>query len=89
MRYIFTTIEFDGGDGWIIGYVEELPGVIVQGRTRGELRRNLSDGAKLVLHHITVNNREDFQPTRAARRGQIRVNYTAGRRPRGLKVINK
>jgi predicted RNase H-like HicB family nuclease len=44
------TIHFsDGGDGWIMAQVEEVPSAISQGRTRQEARENVADALRLVL----------------------------------------
>lgn len=42
-------------DGWWIGWVEEIPGVNCQGKTRGELLKNLRSALKEAL----AFNRED------------------------------
>jgi predicted RNase H-like HicB family nuclease len=42
-------------DGWWIGWVEEIPGVNSQGKTRAELLRNLRSALKEALEF----NRED------------------------------
>jgi predicted RNase H-like HicB family nuclease len=34
---------------WFVAYVEELPGVNTQGRTRAEARRNLREALALIL----------------------------------------
>ena len=39
----FTIHYSDGGDGWIMAQVEEVPGAISQGRTREEARANVTD----------------------------------------------
>ena len=44
-----VTIERDGGDGWWIGLVEELPGCGSQGRTREELHEMLTDAIRSYL----------------------------------------
>lgn len=36
-------------DGWWIGWVEEIPGVNCQGKTRGELMKNLRSALKEAL----------------------------------------
>jgi predicted RNase H-like HicB family nuclease len=44
------TIHFtDGGDGWIMAQVEEVPGAISQGRTREHARANVTDALRLML----------------------------------------
>jgi predicted RNase H-like HicB family nuclease len=44
------TIHFsDGGEGWIMAQVAEVPAAISQGRTREEARANVLDALRLVL----------------------------------------
>jgi len=44
----FTIRYSDGGEGWIIAQVEEVPGAISQGRTRLEARENVIDALPLT-----------------------------------------
>ena len=48
-----AVIKQDGG--WWIGWVEEIPGVNCQGKTRTELQKNLRSALKEALEF----NRED------------------------------
>ena len=44
------TIHFtDGGDGWVMAQVEEVPGAISRRRTRDEARQNVIDALHLML----------------------------------------
>jgi len=45
----FTIRYSDGGDGWVMAQVEEVPGAISQGRTRLEARENVVDALRLML----------------------------------------
>jgi len=45
----FTIRYSDGGEGWIMAQVEEVPGAIGQGRTRPEARENVIDALRLML----------------------------------------
>lgn len=45
----FTIHYSDGGEGWIMAQVEEVPGAISQGRTREEARENVVDALRLML----------------------------------------
>lgn len=45
----FTIHYSDGGDGWVMAQVEEVPGAISQGRTRQEARENVIDALRLML----------------------------------------
>jgi predicted RNase H-like HicB family nuclease len=35
--------------GWIAAWIEEIPGVVTQGRTMDEARENLRDALEMVL----------------------------------------
>jgi predicted RNase H-like HicB family nuclease len=39
----------DGGDGWIMASIPEVPGVLSQGKTREEARANVLDALALML----------------------------------------
>jgi predicted RNase H-like HicB family nuclease len=73
MRYTFTAIYVDGEDGWIVGYLEELPGVVGQGRTIEETERSLREAAELVLRFNRERTAEAFQGRRVAKREMITV----------------
>jgi predicted RNase H-like HicB family nuclease len=45
----FTIRYSDGGEGWVMAQVEEVPGTISQGRTRPEARENVIDALRLML----------------------------------------
>jgi len=45
----FTIRYSDGGEGWVMAQVEEVPGAVSQGRTRGEARANVVDALRLML----------------------------------------
>ncbi|MEA2193096.1 MAG: HicB like antitoxin of bacterial toxin-antitoxin system [Solirubrobacteraceae bacterium] len=54
---IKLTIRYeDGGDGWVLASIPEVPGAISQGRTRAEARANVIDALQTVLtpdDHLT------------------------------------
>jgi predicted RNase H-like HicB family nuclease len=54
MKRHFTAI-LKQNDGWWIGWVQEIPGVNCQGKTRAELLKNLRSALKEALEF----NRED------------------------------
>jgi predicted RNase H-like HicB family nuclease len=58
----FTAVFERDGKYWM-GYVQELPGAITQGRTLPEARRNLKEAAKLILEV----NRENAEQRIAGR----------------------
>lgn len=59
----FTAV-FEEVDGWVLGYVEELPGAHVQERTLDQARASLKD----VVHLLIETNREIAQEQHAGRR---------------------
>lgn len=44
-----TVVYEDGGDGWIVASVPEVPGALSQGRTRAEARENVIDALRGIL----------------------------------------
>jgi predicted RNase H-like HicB family nuclease len=48
MKRTFTAV-IKQNEGWWIGWVEEIPGVNSQGKTRAELRKNLRSALKEAL----------------------------------------
>ena len=47
---INLTIHYeDGGDGWVLATIPEIPGAISQGRSRAEARVNVIDALQTVL----------------------------------------
>ena len=49
-KTVNLTIHYeDGGDGWILATIAEVPGAISQGRTRAEARANVIDALQTVL----------------------------------------
>ena len=60
MRYtahVFTAVYRQGREGWIIGFIAEVPGAHAQGRTVEEARMNLRDALKMMLEE---NRRESY-----------------------------
>ena len=48
MKRQFTSVIEKRGK-WYVGFIEEIPGVNTQGKTLGEVRRNLKDALRLVI----------------------------------------
>lgn len=48
MKHTFTAVYRKEGK-WHIGWIEEIPGVNTQGKTLGELKKNLADALVLIL----------------------------------------
>jgi predicted RNase H-like HicB family nuclease len=44
-----TIVYEDGGDGWIVASIPEVPGALSQGHTRQEARENVIDALRGVL----------------------------------------
>jgi predicted RNase H-like HicB family nuclease len=44
-----TIVYEDGGDGWIVASVPEVPGAHSQGRSREEARENVIDALQTML----------------------------------------
>jgi predicted RNase H-like HicB family nuclease len=44
-----TIVDEDGGDGWIVASIPEVPGTHSQGRSREEARENVIDALQTML----------------------------------------
>jgi len=49
MKQRYHTIIKPEPNGWFVGWVEEIPGTITQGRSLDECRRNLRDSLELMV----------------------------------------
>ena len=49
MKQRFHTIIKPEANGWFVGWVEEIPGTISQGKSLSECRRNLRDALELMV----------------------------------------
>jgi len=49
MKQRYHTIIKADTNGWFVGWVEEIPGTISQGRSLDECRQNLRDSLQLML----------------------------------------
>ena len=49
MKQRYHTIIKPERNGWFVGWVEEIPGTISQGRSLQECRRNLRDSLQLMV----------------------------------------
>jgi predicted RNase H-like HicB family nuclease len=58
MLITYTAIFADGEDGWIIGWVRELSGAIVQERTIEEARQSLQEVILQILATRDANDKE-------------------------------
>lgn len=73
MQYAFTAVYVYGDDGWIVGYVEELPGVLAQGRTLEQAQRQMPRAIELILEANRRFTAEPFRDARVVRREPIRI----------------
>ncbi len=49
MKQRYHTIIKADTNGWFVGWVEEIPGTITQGRSLNECRQNLRDALQLMI----------------------------------------
>jgi len=49
MKQRYHTIIKPERNGWFVGWVEEVPGTITQGKSLEECRRNLRDSLQLMI----------------------------------------
>lgn len=49
MKQRYHTIIKPETNGWFVGWVEEIPGAISQGRSLQECRQNLRDSLELIV----------------------------------------
>ena len=49
MKQRYHTIIKPERNGWFVGWVEEVPGTITQGKSLDECRRNLKDSLQLMI----------------------------------------
>ena len=57
----------DGGEGWIVASIPQVPGTHSQGRTRKEARANVIDALKVMLAATTRCSRRDRRTPRRSR----------------------
>lgn len=62
MRKRFT-LEYWLDDGWFVGRVLEVPGVISQGETMAELEANIRDAYRMMMEDRALS--EDCPPRRS------------------------
>ena len=49
MKQRYHTIIRPESNGWFVGWVEEIPGTLTQGKTLDECRRNLREALELMV----------------------------------------
>ena len=50
------TLEYWEDDGWYVGRIVEIPGVMSQGETIDELKENIQDAYKLMIESEPNNS---------------------------------
>jgi predicted RNase H-like HicB family nuclease len=61
-------IQKDEESGYYVGQIEEFPAAISQGKTINELKENLKDALKLLLHTQKVQLIKDYGQTKVLKR---------------------
>ncbi len=54
----FTLAIEKGQDGWQVGYIEELPAVMSQGKTIAELKENILDALQLYFEAMRQESKK-------------------------------
>ena len=67
MKSLTLAIE-KGQDGWYVGYVEEIPAVMSQGKTIEELKDNILDALDLYLETMRIESKKTFKGRRMIHR---------------------
>ena len=62
MKQCFHTLFKPDRNGMFVGWVEEIPGTITQGRTLEDCRRNLADSLRLMLETHRDEARRGLAP---------------------------
>ena len=63
MKQRYHTIIKPEPNGWFVGWVEEIPGTISQGRSLDECRRNLRDSLELMVETHRDEARQCLDPS--------------------------
>ena len=63
MKQRYHTIIKPERNGWFVGWVEEIPGTITQGRSLDECRRNLRDSLELMVETHRDEARQCLDPS--------------------------
>lgn len=58
MKQQFTAVYKKSGK-WYVGWIEEIPGVNTQGRTKKELKENLKDALALIIETNRLLNKQE------------------------------
>lgn len=63
MKQRYHTIIKPERNGWFVGWVEEVPGTITQGKSLEECRRNLRDSLQLMIETNRSEARLPLDPS--------------------------
>ena len=63
MKQRYHTIIKPEPNGWFVGWVEEIPGTITQGRSLDECRGNLRDSLELMVETHRDEARQGLDPS--------------------------
>ncbi len=71
MAMRFTAVYVEAEEGWIVGYVPEIPGAHGQGRTVEEARESLREALGMVLGDNRERTQKNFGRLRVIFRERI------------------
>jgi predicted RNase H-like HicB family nuclease len=74
MKQRYHTIIKPEPNGWFVGWVEEIPGAISQGRSLEEVRENLRDSLELIVETHRDEARIGLDPSCIQEAIEIDVN---------------
>lgn len=74
MKQRYHTIIKPEPNGWFVGWVEEIPGAISQGRSLDEVRENLRDSLELIVETHRDEARIGLDPSCIQEAIEIDVN---------------
>jgi predicted RNase H-like HicB family nuclease len=74
MKQRYHTIIKPEPNGWFVGWVEEMPGAISQGRSLEEVRENLRDSLELIVETHRDEARIGLDPSCIQEAIEIDVN---------------
>lgn len=74
MKQRYHTIIKPEPNGWFVGWVEEMPGAISQGRSLAEVRENLRDSLELIVETHRDEARIGLDPSCIQEAIEIDVN---------------
>ena len=82
MKQRYHTIIRPERNGWFVGWVEEVPGTITQGKSLAECRRNLKDALQLMIEIHRDEARQALD--RSCIQEAIEIDFEPQRQPQYL-----